>query len=82
MFDRAARIIGEDLTLGDVCSQSAPTSGAPTFRRRWMSVARFVAHYVRANFEVALACRAAFLAKALAFVVSDAMWVAFWWLYF
>jgi ABC-2 type transport system permease protein len=47
-----------------------------------MSVARFVAHYVRANFEVALAYRAAFLAKALAFVVSDAMWVAFWWLYF
>lgn len=46
------------------------------------SDARFVAHYVRANLEVALAYRGAFLAKVFAFIVSDAMWVAFWWLYF
>ena len=43
---------------------------------------RFVAYYVGANLDVALSYRAAFAAKVFAFVVSDAMWVAFWWLYF
>jgi ABC-2 type transport system permease protein len=51
-------------------------------RAGWPSDARFVAQYVRANFEVALAYRGAFLSKVFAFIVSDAMWVAFWWLYF
>lgn len=51
-------------------------------RTRWRSNVRFVAHYVRANLKVALAYRGAFVAKAFAFIVSDAMWVAFWWLYF
>jgi ABC-2 type transport system permease protein len=55
---------------------------ADRLRARWRSDARFVAHYVWANLEVALAYRAAFVAKAFAFIVSDAMWVAFWWLYF
>jgi ABC-2 type transport system permease protein len=41
-----------------------------------------VAYYVGANLDVALAYRAAFAAKVFSFVVSDAMWVAFWWLYF
>ena len=56
-------------------------STGPLAARVW-SVLRFVAYYVGANLDVALAYRAAFAAKVFAFVVSDAMWVAFWWLYF
>ena len=47
-----------------------------------MATLRFLAHYVRANLEVALAYRAAFAAKVFAMVVNDGIWVAFWWLFF
>src|SRR5690349_15530388 len=42
----------------------------------------FVAGYVRANFQIALEYRAAFWAQVLGMALNDAMWLAFWALFF
>jgi viologen exporter family transport system permease protein len=47
-----------------------------------MNLVRFVAHYVRANFQIALEYRVSFWAQVFAMVVNDAMWIAFWGLFF
>lgn len=47
-----------------------------------MATARFLGYCLRANLAVELAYRPAFATKVLAMAGSDAMWVAFWWLYF
>ena len=43
---------------------------------------RFIGHYVKANFQVALEYRASFLAQVFAMVLNDSMWVAFWAIFF
>lgn len=43
---------------------------------------RFVAAYVKANFEIALEYRAAFWAQVFGMLLNDAMWLAFWGLFF
>jgi ABC-2 type transport system permease protein len=43
---------------------------------------RFVVDYVKANFLIALEYRASFLGQILSMMLNDAMWVAFWWIYF
>jgi ABC-2 type transport system permease protein len=47
-----------------------------------MNLARFVLHYVRANFQIALEYRVSFWAQVFAMVVNDAMWIVFWGLFF
>jgi ABC-2 type transport system permease protein len=43
---------------------------------------RFVVAYVKANFEIALEYRAAFWAQVFGMLLNDAMWLAFWGLFF
>ena len=47
-----------------------------------MALARFVLHYVRANFQIALEYRVSFWAQVFAMIVNDAMWILFWGLFF
>jgi ABC-2 type transport system permease protein len=47
-----------------------------------MKLLRFVAHYTVANFQAALEYRAAFWAQVFAMLLNDAMWIAFWGLFF
>src|SRR5919199_3371275 len=47
-----------------------------------MQLVRFVADYVKANLQVALEYRAAFWAQVFSMVLNDAMWIAFWALFF
>jgi ABC-2 type transport system permease protein len=47
-----------------------------------MALARFVLHYVRANFQIALEYRVSFWAQVFAMIVNDAMWIVFWGLFF
>jgi ABC-2 type transport system permease protein len=45
-------------------------------------LARFVAHYVRANFQIALEYRLSFWAQVFAMILNDTMWIAFWALFY
>jgi ABC-2 type transport system permease protein len=47
-----------------------------------LRLGRFFAHYVRANFRIALEYRVSFFAQVFAMVLNDAMWVAFWAIFF
>jgi ABC-2 type transport system permease protein len=47
-----------------------------------MDTLRFAAHYVKANFQIALEYRVSFWAQVFAMVINDAMWIAFWGLFF
>jgi ABC-2 type transport system permease protein len=42
----------------------------------------FLAHYVGANFQMALEYRVSFWAQVFAMVLNDAMWIGFWALFF
>lgn len=42
----------------------------------------FLAHYVRANFQVALEYRVSFWAQVFAMALNDAMWIGFWAIFF
>lgn len=46
------------------------------------SHARFFGHYIKANFLIALEYRITFLTQIFGMMLNDAMWVAFWWIYF
>src|SRR5919202_1251584 len=47
-----------------------------------MKLVRFVADDVKANIQVALEYRAAFWAQVFSMILNDAMWIAFWALFF
>ena len=47
-----------------------------------MRLLRFVAHYTVANLQAALEYRAAFWAQVVSMLLNDAMWIAFWALFF
>src|SRR5215510_11112566 len=47
-----------------------------------MGLLRFVLFYVRANFLIALSYRVGFWAQVFSMVVNDALWIAFWGLFF
>jgi ABC-2 type transport system permease protein len=50
--------------------------------KRLISLIRFTGAYARANLQGALEYRTAFIGQALAMLINDAMWLAFWLAYF
>ncbi|MGH2351630.1 MAG: hypothetical protein ACRDJN_08455 [Chloroflexota bacterium] len=51
-------------------------------RNRPLRLASFVAHYLKANLQIALEYRVSFWVQVLAMVINDAMWIAFWAIFF
>jgi ABC-2 type transport system permease protein len=43
---------------------------------------RFIGDYIKSNFLIALEYRVSFLTQVFGMLINDAMWVAFWWIYF
>lgn len=50
--------------------------------RRAAQLIRFCAAYVRFNFQIALEYRVGFWSQVLSMILNDAMWVAFWAIFF